>query len=82
MKSLNGDVSPKTNDFERRDFIEEIIFRRKATQEKMRVRLIDGRRTLKGLLLGGVGTCKRTVGGSCLFRAEGDIRQNRPSVQS
>jgi len=47
----------------------------------MRVRLIDGRRTLEGLLLGGVGTCKRTVGESCLFRAEGDIRQNSPSVQ-
>ena len=47
----------------------------------MRVRLINGRRTLESLLLSGVGTCKRTVGGSCLFRAEGDIRQNSPTVQ-
>ncbi len=47
----------------------------------MRVRLIDGRHSLEGLLLGGVGTCKRTVGGACLFMAEGDIRQNSPSVQ-
>ena len=52
------------------------------TQEKMKVRLIDGRRTLKSLLLRwGRDSVKEQWGEACLFRAEGGIRQNSPTVQ-
>ncbi len=37
------------------------------TQEKMRVRLIDERRTLKSLLLGGVGTLEKNSGVKLVF---------------
>jgi len=73
---------PKSNDFGMQDSIEEIFFRGKGDTRKdesspHRWKAYSERPTPWC----GRDPVKEQWDGACLFRAEGDIRQNSPSVQ-